>query len=58
MDLLLLVTLFSWAGSFCGKLSSMKAHDLGTICIKEAINRAGVPVDTISEVIYGQVLTK
>jgi len=35
----------------------MKAHDLGAICIKEAINRAGVAADQVSEVIFGQVLT-
>ncbi|ODM95030.1 Acetyl-CoA acetyltransferase, cytosolic [Orchesella cincta] len=44
-------------GSFCGSLSSMKAHDLGAICIKEAINRAGVAAEDVSEVIFGQVLT-
>ncbi|CAL8114864.1 unnamed protein product [Orchesella dallaii] len=44
-------------GSFCGSLSSMKAHDLGAICIKEAISRAGVVAEDVSEVIFGQVLT-
>lgn len=36
----------------------MKAHDLGSICIREAVNRAGLSVDKISEVIYGQVWEK
>ncbi|XP_033191663.1 acetyl-CoA acetyltransferase 2 [Bombus vancouverensis nearcticus] len=44
-------------GSFCGSLSSLKASDLGSIVIKESLERAHIkPVD-VSEVILGQVLT-
>ncbi|BFZ24710.1 hypothetical protein BsWGS_27749 [Bradybaena similaris] len=43
-------------GSFNGALSSIPAHDLGSIVIKEALNRAGVKGDEVSEVILGQSL--
>ncbi len=44
-------------GSFLGPLSSLPAHDLGTIAIKAALERAGVGADEVDEVILGQVLT-
>lgn len=44
-------------GSFLGPLSSLPAHDLGTIAIKAALERAGVCADQVDEVILGQVLT-
>jgi len=44
-------------GSFCGGLSSLPAHDLGSIVIKEALQRANVPPNEVSEVVFGQVLT-
>lgn len=44
-------------GSFCGGLSTLPAHDLGTICIKEALGRSGIKGENVSEVILGQVLT-
>jgi acetyl-CoA C-acetyltransferase len=44
-------------GSFCGALSSIKAHDLGAAVIKEAVSRAGIQPSDVSEVIFGQVLT-
>jgi len=44
-------------GSFCGALSSVKAHDLGAVVIKEAISRAGIQPTDVSEVIFGHVLT-
>ncbi|XP_063233590.1 acetyl-CoA acetyltransferase, cytosolic [Bacillus rossius redtenbacheri] len=48
----------SWlAGSCCGTLSSLKAHTLGSIVIKEALARARVQPEEVSEVILGQVLT-
>lgn len=42
-------------GSFCGTLSSFKAHELGSIVIKEVLKRANVCPDEVSEVIIGQV---
>ena len=44
-------------GSFNGSFSNMSAADLGSIAIKEAINRAKIKTSDVSEVIMGQVLT-
>ncbi|KAL3882460.1 hypothetical protein ACJMK2_028797 [Sinanodonta woodiana] len=44
-------------GNLNGSLSSFPAHDLGSACIKEALNRSQVRPDMVSEVILGQVLT-
>ena len=44
-------------GSFNGALASVPAHDLGTVVIAEALVRAGVAAQTVSEVIMGQILT-
>lgn len=44
-------------GAFLGGLSSLPASKLGEIAIQEALNRAGVPAEEVSEVIMGQVLT-
>ena len=40
-------------GAFNGGLSSLAAADLGTIAIKAALERAGVPADDVSEAIMG-----
>jgi acetyl-CoA C-acetyltransferase len=44
-------------GSFNGALSSVAAHDLGAIAIKEALARASVEAAEVDEVIIGQILT-
>ncbi|KAK3868881.1 hypothetical protein Pcinc_025761 [Petrolisthes cinctipes] len=44
-------------GSLNGVLSSLPAHQLGSVVIKEALARAQVTPDQVSEVIFGQVLT-
>ena len=44
-------------GSFNGALSSFAAHDLGIVAITEALARAKVEPDDVSEVIMGQILT-
>jgi acetyl-CoA C-acetyltransferase len=44
-------------GSFNGKLGSLAAHELGALVIGEAMRRAKVGSDEVSEVIMGQVLT-
>lgn len=44
-------------GSFSGALSSVPAHDLGTIAIKAAMERAGISGNDVNEVIMGQILT-
>jgi acetyl-CoA C-acetyltransferase len=43
-------------GSFNGTLSSLKAPQLGAVAIKEAVKRAGIEPNIISEVIMGCVL--
>lgn len=44
-------------GSFSGSLSSVPAHELGKVAIQGALERAGVAVSDVNEVILGQVLT-
>jgi acetyl-CoA C-acetyltransferase len=43
-------------GGYMGSLSSLKSTELGSIAIKEAINRAGIKGEDVSEVIMGCVL--
>ena len=44
-------------GAFNGALASLAAHELGRIAIMEALSRAKVAPDDVSEVVLGQVLT-
>lgn len=44
-------------GAFSGTLANTPAHDLGTVAIKAALERAGIEGDAVDEVILGQVLT-
>ena len=44
-------------GKFCGSLSSISVHLLGSIVIKEVLKRAAVAEEDVSEVIFGNVLT-
>ena len=44
-------------GTFNGSLSSLPAHDLGTVAIKAALERAGVAPEEVEEVVLGQILT-
>jgi acetyl-CoA C-acetyltransferase len=44
-------------GNFGGSLSSLPAHKLGEIVIRETLARTGVNPEEVSEVILGQVLT-
>ncbi|OCT57598.1 hypothetical protein XELAEV_18003300mg [Xenopus laevis] len=43
-------------GSFQGTLSSLPATKLGSIAIKAAVERAGIPADEVKEVYMGNVL--
>ena len=43
-------------GSYLGSLSSFTAPQLGSYVIKEAVNRANIPIDNIEEAIMGCVL--
>jgi len=45
-----------FAGSFQGAFSSLPAHDLGAIVIKEVVNRASLTTSDVDEVILGQSL--
>ena len=44
-------------GTFNGGLSSLPAHELGKTAITEAMRRAGVAAEEVSEVVLGHVLT-
>lgn len=44
-------------GSFAGALSAVPAVQLGGIAIKEALVRAGVKAEEVSDVVMGQILT-
>ncbi len=43
-------------GSFNGALSTLPAHELGKIAIQAAVERAGIALTDVDEVIMGQVL--
>jgi len=43
-------------GSFNGTLSTLQAHDLATIVIKDVLEKSEVAAEDVSEVILGQVL--
>src|SRR5579871_2058343 len=44
-------------GSFSGALGTLSAHELGTVALKAAFERAGIEAGDVDEVILGQVLT-
>jgi len=44
-------------GTFNGSLKNMQAHDLGSIVIKEVVNKSNLKFDNIDDLIMGQVLT-
>jgi acetyl-CoA C-acetyltransferase len=56
-DVVIVSAARSAIGAFSGGLSSLPAHELGAIVIKEALARAGVEPGEVSDVIMGQVLT-
>src|SRR3954465_2552648 len=43
-------------GAFQGDFSSLAAHDLGGAAIQAAVQRAGIPVDAVGEVVFGNCL--
>ena len=43
-------------GSFQGDFASLAAHDLGGAAIKAAVQRAGIPADSVGEVLFGNCL--
>ena len=44
-------------GSFNGAFANLPAHDLGSVAIREALERARVEPAEVDEVILGQILT-
>jgi acetyl-CoA C-acetyltransferase len=44
-------------GAFNGAFGNLPAHELGSVAIKAALQRAGVEAHRVSEVIMGQILT-
>jgi len=44
-------------GKFGGSLTDIPAYELGALVIKEAVNRAGIKLEEVDEVIFGNVLT-
>ena len=44
-------------GNLNGGLSSLRAHELGSIVIKEVLKRGGASPEQVSEVLLGQILT-
>ena len=44
-------------GTFKGSLKEVKAHQLGSIIIKEVLKRSNIDTEEVDEVIMGQVLT-
>ena len=56
-DVVIVSALRTAIGNFLGGLSTLPAHKLGEIVLKETLARTGVEGKDISEVILGQVLT-
>ena len=44
-------------GTFVGSLKNMQAHELGSVVVKEAMNKSNLQANDIDELIMGQVLT-
>ena len=44
-------------GAFCGGLSTLSAHGLGEVAIREVLTRAGVAPEEVDELVLGQILT-
>lgn len=56
-DIVIVSAVRTPVGSLNGDLSSLQAHELGTVVIREVLRRCGVPPCDVSEVILGQVYT-
>lgn len=57
MDVVITSAVRTPVGSFNGGLSSLPAHKLGEIVIKEALKRTNAEASDVSEVILGQILS-
>ena len=56
-DIVIVSAVRTAVGKFGGSLAKVPAVDLGATVIREALQRAHVPLDQVGEVIMGQVLT-
>lgn len=56
-DIVIVAAARTPVGSFNGALASVPAHDLGTIVIRDVVERAGLQPGDVDEVILGQILT-
>jgi acetyl-CoA C-acetyltransferase len=56
-DIVIVSALRTAIGSFNGKFSTLSAHKLGEIVIRETLKRTAVAGTDVSEVILGQILT-
>ena len=55
-DIVIVSAVRTAVGKFGGTLAKIPATELGSIVIREALNRAKVGTDQVGEVIMGQVL--
>jgi acetyl-CoA C-acetyltransferase len=56
-DIVIVGAVRTAVGTFNGALSSLPAHKLGEVVIKEILQRTGVSGNDVSEIILGQILT-
>ena len=56
-DIVIVAAARTPVGSFNGALGSLSAHELGTVAVRAAIERAGLEPTDVDEVILGQILT-
>jgi acetyl-CoA C-acetyltransferase len=56
-DIVIVAAARTPVGAFNGALGSLPAHELGSVAIKAALERAGIEAPRVSEVIMGQILT-
>ncbi len=56
-DIVIVAAARTPVGSFAGALGGLSAHELGTVAVKAAMERAGLDPADVDEVILGQILT-
>lgn len=56
-DVVIVAAARTAVGSFMGSFASTPAHQLGAAVIRALLERTGIPVEIVDEVILGQVLT-
>ncbi len=57
MDVVIVSAARTPVGSFNGAFATVPAHDLGTVAIRAAVERAGLEASEVDEVILGHVLS-